>query len=322
MKRTITLVLALMVALALGLAGCGTKDTAEEPGVEEPTVKEGPTVVVGSFLDSEGALLGSMMIQMLDANGIKTEDKTKLGTPDVLRQALLEGEVDLSIDYTGSGQFYHDGEEGAPLWSNAEEGYARIAELDEPLGLIWLTPANANNTELVCTTKALAESEGLKTMDDFAAYVNAGKPVKLIGAQEWMDSSLGLAGFEKAYGFKLADNQLIGLSHGVTAEMLKALANGTDGVNFSLAYGTDGQLDDLGLVILDDTKGVPPVYEPTPVVRAEILEAYPEIDSILKPVFESFDQAILQNLNKRVALGGEDAKAVAEEYLKENGFLK
>lgn len=321
MKRTIALVMTLAVALTFGLAGCGGTG-AKTPAAGEPTVKEGPVVRVGSFLDSEGAVLGSMMIQMLEANGIRTEDKTKLGTPDVLRKALLEGQIDLSIDYTGSGQYYHEGQEGDPVWSDAAQGYARIAELDKTVGLTWLTPAHANNTELIATTKKLADAEGLKTMDDFAAYVNAGKSVKIIGAQEWIDSELGLAGFEKAYGFKLKDNQFIGLSHGVTAEMLSALANGTDGVNFSLAYGTDGQLNDLGLVILEDTKGVPPVYEPTPVIRTEILDAYPEIADILKPVFESFDLATLQDLNRRVALGGEDAKAVAEEYLTQNGFLK
>ncbi|MGB4593860.1 MAG: glycine betaine ABC transporter substrate-binding protein [Coriobacteriia bacterium] len=321
MKRTIALALTLVVALTFGLAGCSATGS-KTPSAGEPTVKEGPVVRVGSFLDSEGAVLGAMMIQLLDANGIQTEDKTKLGTPDVLRKALLEGQIDLSIDYTGSGQYYHEGQEGDPVWSSAADGYARIAELDKAVGLTWLTPANANNTELLATTKKLAEAEGLKTMDDFAAYVNAGKTVKIIGAQEWIDSELGLAGFEKAYGFKLTEDQLIGLSHGVTAEMLSALANGTDGVNFSLAYGTDGQLDDLGLVILEDTKGVPPVYEPAPVIRTETLDAYPEIADILKPLFESFDLATLQDLNRRVALGGEDAKAVAEEYLTQNGFLK
>jgi len=104
--------------------------------------------------------------------------------------------------------------------------------------------------------------------------------------------------------------------------MLKALANGTDGVNFSLCYGTDGQLDDLGLVVLEDTKGVPPVYEPAPVVRGEIMDAYPQIADILAPVFASLDLTTLQTLNSRVALGGEDAKAVAKDYLTTNGFLK
>jgi osmoprotectant transport system substrate-binding protein len=263
-----------------------------------------------------------MVIQMLEAKGIATEDKTKLGQPDVVRQALLQGEIDATIDYTGSGQYYHEGEEGDPKWKSADEAYAAIVALDKDANdLIWLTPAPANNSEYIATTSALAGAEGIETMEDFAEYVNGGGAVKLIASQTWIDNPLGLIGFEEAYGFELADDQLIALSTGNTAEMLTALAKGTDDVNFSLAYGTDGQLSELDLVIITDTKDVPPVYEPAPVFRGEIIEAYPEIAQILDPVFASLDQAKLQELNARVAFGGEDPAAVATAYLEENGFL-
>jgi len=323
MRRKISLLLAfLLVVLSIGVAGCAREERSADVGAAPVQPVEGPPVRVGTFLDSEGALLGSMIIQMLEANGIQAVDNTRLGTPDVVRKALLEGEIDLQVDYTGSGQFYHAGEEGKDLWSDAALGLARIRELDREVNnLWWLTPANANNTELIATTREFAEANGLVTMEDFAEFINGGGQAKLIGAREWMDSSKGLAGFEEAYGFRMQPDQLIGLSHGVTAEMLKALAEGTDGVNFSLTYGTDGQLEDFGLVVLTDTKGVPPVYLPTPVASNEIMEAYPQIESILAPVFESLSLEGLQQLNRRVALAGEDAAAVAREYLKENGFI-
>jgi osmoprotectant transport system substrate-binding protein len=319
-KRILALILT--AVLSLTLVGCGG-DAAEEDGNGAVEPMDGPTVRVGSLLDAEGTILGSMIIQMLEANGISTEDKTKLGTPDVVRQALVEGEIDATIDYTGSGQYYHEGEEGDPKWKNADEAFAAISELDADVyDLIWLTPAPANNSEFIATSVALADAEGIETMEDFADYVNGGGEVKLIGSQSWFDNPLGLTGFEKAYGFELTDDQLIGLSTGNTAEMLTALARGTDGVNFSLAYGTDGQLNELDLAIITDTKDVPPVYEPAPVFRGEIIEAYPEIPDILEPVFLSLDQQTLQELNARVSFGGEDAAAVAEDYLTTNGFLK
>jgi len=95
-----------------------------------------------------------------------------------------------------------------------------------------------------------------------------------------------------------------------------------NGVNFSMAYGTDGQLAALGLIVLEDTKAVQPVYEPAPIVRKEILDEYPGIEVILKPVFESLDLVILQTLNARIQVEGFDAKEVARSYLKEKGFLK
>ena len=80
-------------------------------------------------------------------------------------------------------------------------------------------------------------------------------------------------------------------------------------------------MNELDLVIIIDTKDVPPVYEPTPVFRGAIIAAYPQIADILGPVFLSLDQAKLQELNARIAFGGEDPRAVATSYLEANGFL-
>lgn len=322
MRRLLAWVL--VVLLAFALVGCSTDDaTNDDTTSGEAEEQEGPTVRMGSMLDSEGTVLGAMVMQMLEANGIATEDMTKLGTPDVVREALLQDEIDGTIEYTGNGQYYHEGEEGDPKWKNPTEALAAIQELDKEVNDIdWLTPAPANNSEYIATTKALSEAEGLVTMEDFAEYVNGGGEVKLIGSQLWVDNNLGLIGFEEAYGFELAEDQLIVLATGNTAEMLAALAKGTDGVNFSLTYGTDGQLNELDLVVLADTMDVPPVYEPTPIFRGSIIEAYPEIPDILEPVFLSLDQAKLQGLNARVAIGGEEPADVAASYLEENGFLE
>ncbi|PKQ15783.1 MAG: ABC transporter substrate-binding protein [Actinobacteria bacterium HGW-Actinobacteria-7] len=322
MKRTFLLALAAFSVAAIVLGGCATKPPAA-PVPAEPAKKDVPAIKVGSLLDSEGAVLGSMVIQMLDANGFETVDKTKLGTPDVVRKALLEGEVDATIDYTGSGQFYIAGQEGLPVWNDAKGGYDTIAKLDkEQNNLVWLAPAPANNTELVCGKTDFLTANNIVTMADFAKYVNDGGKTKVICSQTWADKVGGLPSMEKAYGFKLTKSQIIPLSDGVTAQMLKAVAEGTDGVNFSLAYGTDGQLADLGLTIIEDPKSVPPVYEPTPIFRGEIIDAAPEIPGILNPIFETLDQATLQKLNAEVAFAGKDPKVVAKEYLVANGFLK
>jgi osmoprotectant transport system substrate-binding protein len=322
MRRTLALGVTALALVSLVTGGCA-KPTAES-GTRAQSAKDAlPAIKVCSLLDAEGAVLGAMVIQMLNANGFQTVDMTKLGTPDVVRKALLEGAVDATIDYTGSGQFYHDGQEGLPVWKDAATGYAQIAKLDrEKHNIAWLTPAPANNSELIAARKDFLEANGIATMDDFAKYVNAGRKVKVIGSQSWVDSPLGLKGFESAYGFKLKKNQIIALADGVTAPMLKAVAEGTNGVNFSLAYGTDGQLPDLGLLIIDDTRSVPPVYEPAAVFRGEVLDGAPEIAGILEPVFDSLNQVKLQELNRQATLGGKDFKAVAKEYLEANGFLK
>lgn len=278
-------------------------------------------VTIATMIDSEGAVVGSMMVQLLREHGIEVIDRTEFGTPDILRLALTSGEVDLVLDYTGSGQYYHDSPGEEAIWSDPVKGYEATRALDEKNNdLIWLTPASANNTEGLALRRAFAREEGLVTIQDLADYVNSGKPVKLITSSSFAENIRGLAGFEAAYGFRLSADQMIVLASGNTSEMLKALYEQRDGVNVSLVYGTDGALAQMDLVVLEDPKSIPPVYLPCPVLRGQVHRAYPEIEEILKPLFESLSLETLQRLNAKVAFDGLPAKDVAAEYLRETGL--
>lgn len=313
MKKTIALLVGLLLVWTMA-TGC-TK--AEDPADKKP-------VVVATMLDSEGGILGKMIIKMLEENGIPTTDRVNFGTPDILRKALENKEVDLILDYTGSGQYYHPQDATDPsVWNDPQAGYELTAKLDkEKMNILWLTPSKANNTEMIAVKREFSEANNLKSMTDLAAYINAGKPFKLICSASFSENTLGLLGYEEAYGFKLTESQLIILSSGNTSEMLKALSEGTNDINASLVYGTDGALDKMNLVVLEDPMKIPPVYLPAPVIRGEVAAVYPEIEAILKPVFESLTLEILQKLNAQVAYDGKDAASVAEAYLQENGFLK
>lgn len=310
MKQISTVVAVISVAfiLSVGFVSCTKKNEAKP-------------VVVASMIDSEGAILGKMMVLLLEYNKIPVEDRTEFGTPDILRKALETGEVHLVLDYTGSGQYYHEGGD-ASIWSDPVKGYEMTKKLDaEKNNLYWLTPANANNTESLAVSRSFSKETGVKDMLTFAEYVNKGGKIKLICSQSFADNPLGLIGLEQAYRFKMKKNQMIVLAGGNTAEMLKALAEGINDVNVSLVYGTDGAIDQMKLLVLDDPKNIPPVYLPTPVLAGSKLKEFPEIPEILKPLFESLSLEILQGLNARVAYLGEDAGTVAKEYLIEKGFI-
>jgi osmoprotectant transport system substrate-binding protein len=298
------------LSAAMLLSGCGQGARTKAP------------VTVASMIDSEGAILGKMIVLLLESKKIPVNDKTEFGTPDVLRKALEAGELDLVVDYTGSGQYYHENQDPAG-WTDPQTGYELTRKLDkENNDIVWLTPAPANNTEMLAVKREFAEKNNLKDMNDFARYVNSGAPVKLICAAGFAENKLGLPGYEQAYGFKLRENQLIILSSGNTAEMLKALVDGTNGVNVSLVYGTDGALDQMKLMVLADPQSVPPVYLPAPVIRGPVLAGYPQIEALLKPAFQSLTLETLQTLNAKVAFEGQEAKTVAREYLVAKGFLK
>ncbi|NMA49109.1 MAG: ABC transporter substrate-binding protein, partial [Tissierellia bacterium] len=185
----------------------------------------------------------------------------------------------------------------------------------------WLQPAKANNTEMLAVKREFAEANNLEDLNDFAKYVNDGGAVKFITSQLFAEKKFGLLGMEDAYGFKLNPDQLILLPHGNTAETISALVNGTDNVNVALVYGTDGALADLDLVVLDDPESIPPVFEPSAIVTAEVLEKYPEIKDIIEGVFETLTLENLQTMNKKVIVDGMSPKDVAKEHLTNEGFL-
>lgn len=312
MKKLFSLLGILAIILALIVSGCagGGKSDAKGP------------ITVGSKIDTEGALLGQVIILMLQDNGFETVDKSQFGPTQVVRKALISGEIDVYPEYTGNGAFFFD-ETESDVWKDAGQGYERVKELDMTANnIVWLKPAPANNTWAIAIPMELADKENLSTLDDFAAYVNRGGYVKLAGSEEFVTSPVALPSFQEAYGFTLKNEQLLTLSGGNTALTEKAAAEGTDGVNAAMAYGTDGSLSALNLVILDDPKGVQPVYEPAPIIRGEVLDKYPEIADILAPVFQSLDLVILQTLNGKIAFEGQDATDVARDYLTAKGFLK
>lgn len=278
-------------------------------------------LTVGSKIDTEGALLGQMILLMLEENGLAVKDKTEFGPTPIVRKAIVAGEIDIYPEYTGNGAFFFSGQE-AEIWKNRDQAYDRVKALDyEENKLIWLTPAPADNTWALAVREAFAREHNLTTLGDLARYVNEGGSIKLAACEEFVNRDDALPAFERAYDFSIPDSEIIVFSGCNTAQTEKAAARGTSGVNTAMAFGTDGALSALGLQVLEDSKGVQPVYAPTPVVREEALEAFPQIEKILAPVFKALTQKALQEQNAQIAMGGRNARDVAREFLKENGFL-
>jgi len=315
MKKLLSLITGILIVSTFGLSACGTGGTAGTSATKGP-------ITVGSKIDTEGSLLSQMIILMLRNNSFEVNDKSQFGTTDIVRKAIISGELDMYPEYTGNGAFFFN-ESDSPVWKNAQQGYNEVKTLDKQKNnIVWLTPAPANNTWAIAVTKTLADKEKLASLADFAAYVNEGGTVKLIGSQEFITSKAALPAFEDAYGFTLKPEQLLSVASGNTALTEAAAYRGDNGVNAAMAYGTDGDLSAFNLVVLSDPQGAQPVYEPCPIIRSQVYDKYPEIGTILAPVFKSLDLVTLQTLNAKIAVSGQPAADVARTYLKQKGFLK
>ena len=277
-------------------------------------------VVVSSKLSSESAMLGQMIRLMLNANGIQTIDRTRIGATPVVRKALLTGEIDLYVEYTGNaGFFYNDA--ANPAWKDLELGYALGAKLDYQANhIVWLTPAHASNAWALAIRRDVARANHLKTMSDFGRWVAGGGTVVLACSAEFANAGT-LRALETTYGFRLTSDQLIVLAGGETAATIGAAAARTNGINTAMVYGTDGGIVAANLRILQDDRHDQPVYAPVPTIRESVLLAQPQIARLLQPLMASFDTATLQRLNARVQVDGESAESVAADYLRAKGLV-
>jgi osmoprotectant transport system substrate-binding protein len=309
----------LLRTLRAVVIGAGLMLAATATGAQAQTRDK---VVVASKIDTEGGLLGQMIALVLERQGIPVENRVQLGPTKVVRTALESGEIDIYPEYTGNGALFHS-MENDPVWKSAGSAFDTVKRLDgEKYKLVWLDRAPANNTWLIAVRGDLARREHLATMEDFAKLSGRPGAIKLAGSAEFVESAAALPAFEHIYNFKLPRDQIVVLPGGDTAVTIRAAAQSVSGVNAAMVYGTDGSIAALDLVVMDDSKGAQIVYEPAPVVRAEVLQRYPAIAPTLARVFGSLSMSKLQALNAQIAVEGQPARDVAKRYLEQEGLLR
>ena len=322
-KRSIPIVLMMIFACSVSLfAGGDAEEKMDKEMMDDDKMAMMGPIVVASKLDTEAVLLGTVIRLVLEANGFETEDRTSFGTTDVIRQAIISGEIDIYPEYTGNGAFFYPGQAPDSVWKDPQGGYDTIKRLDaDNNDLVWLQQGHANNTWAIAVREDLARAEGLATMDDMGAYIRNGGYYKLAACEEFVTRPDVLPAFQDAYNFTLVDDQLITFAGCETSRTEQAAYQETDGVNAAMAFGTDAQISAFGLRVMVDNKNVQPIYEPAPLIRRDTLEQHPEIADILNPVFDSFDLETLQRLNGAIAVDGLQTETVARDWLSQNGFL-
>lgn len=285
------------------------------------------TIRVGSKQFTEQIVLGQIILVALEDAGFPVEDRTNLGSTQVNRDALVNDEIDIYAEYTGTALYnYFSDVDWADIPSEAYNsrnlGYALVSSYDAALNdLVWLEPTPANNTYAFAVTSEFAEENDVFTAMDFADYVNSGGDVYLATGDEFAQRPDGVAAFEQTYGFDLTEDQMLIIAAGTPAQTEQALNEGANNVNVAMAYATDGALQAYNFVVLEDPLGAQPIYAPTPVIRGEVIRENPEIAGILNPIFRSLDNVTLQTLNAQVEVDGENPRDVAETWLNEAGLI-
>ena len=317
--RTVGL-LVLLFVVATGCSGsvAATLQNVEGGSIGEEYDLSGATFSVGSKEFTEQLILGNITKVALQAAGADVRDQIGLASSDAARQALLADYIDMYWEYTGTGWITHL-QNTDPL-SSRQAQFEAVKEADlEENNIVWVSPpAPANNTYAIAVRKEAYEELGVKKLSDFPQLVN-NRPdaATFCVASEFANRDDGLPGMEEAYGFEFPDNNVSLLALGV---IYQSVDQG-EPCNFGEVFQTDGRIAALDLEIIEDDKNFFAPYNPALTMRQDTYEQYPQIKDLMAPITEELDTETLRNLNRRVDVDGSFPDVVAEEWLRENGFI-
>ena len=275
--------------------------------------QESKSVTVGAKNFTEQYVCGNLIAILLEENGFKVEKQFGTGSA-ITREGLETGQTDLYPEYTGTAwQVYLQQEE---MVNDPVELYNKVKAMDAENGIVWLDRWPLNDTYALGIKKDTVSKYG-SSISDLGAYISSNPKDVIVGVDaEFYERPDGFFAMADRYGFELDKKQIKTMDIGLSYEALNR-----DQVNVAMVFSTDGLLRKYDLHVLEDDKQFFPVYNIAVTVREEILEKYPEIRDILKPLAE-LDDVTMQNLNYQVDAEGLPAEVVAEKYLKDKGIIK
>jgi osmoprotectant transport system substrate-binding protein len=257
-----------------------------------------------------------MMVQAYEAAGANVDDKVNLGGTAVAREALLSGEIDMYMEYNGTGWTVHLGQEDPSF--DSDELTSGVREMDAAENNIaWIGQSPFNNTYGFASSPAATEANGgpfsLQTMME---YVRDNPDAVVCMESEFPDRPDGLILTETATGIELPDAQQNILDTGV---IYTETAN--DNCDFGEVFTTDGRIPALGLTLVEDP-GVNILYNVSATIRQETYDEDPAaFDGITEAILAPLDNIKMAELNARVSAEGEEPAAVARDYLIEQGII-
>lgn len=315
MKRSRTpfrLLLAVLLAMALAAFGCSSDDEGDvdaDAGGTGTTGGDKPKVTVASFNFSESHIVAHIYAKALAEAGYETEVREGLGNREVVGPALESGEVDLYPGYAASDlEFFNKGAgEATP---DADETVTKLNEHLKELKAEALTPSGAININAFVVTKETAEKHKLAKVSDLSAMA---KDLTLGGPAECPQRPFCAKGLKDVYGVEF------GTFRPLEPGPLTYGALGDGSIDVAVGFSTDGAIAANEFVVLDDDKNLQNADNIVPIVSTSVLDE--EIRKILDEVSEKLTTDDLTELNKRADIDKDDPEALAEEWLKDNGFL-
>lgn len=296
MKKRLVTIVTFSIVFLMMLSACGDSSAK---------------IQVGSKNFTESLILGEMYALALEDNDFEVERKLNLGGTLVAHEALKSGDIDVYPEYTGTGLLNIMEEEPQ---TDSQEVFEIVSEYyKDEFDLVWLAPSQANNTQAIAISRKASEEYDITTLSDLQEQA---EHIDFAAVPEFEERADGLAGMNEVYGeFKFKSIKLF--DYGVK---YRAVLN--DEVQGTVAFGTDGELTDPELVLLEDDQFLWPPYLVAPVIRQERLDQDEKISEILDEISAKLDDETMRELNAEVDLNQREYADVAEDFLKAEGLIE
>jgi osmoprotectant transport system substrate-binding protein len=311
-----TKVLAGLLALSLLGAACGDDDdddaaTDEDAGAAD--VPDGPAISIGAQDFGESLILSEIYAGALTDAGYEASTTEVGGFRDLLFGAFESGDVNMAVDYVASElEFLNDG--AGQATSDVDETLAFLEPLLEPMGIVAGAPSEAVDTNAFVITQETSDSLDITTLSDLAAK---GADLTLGAPPDCESNGFCIPGLLRVYGVDFTAN-FTPLDFGVIPDSLDEGA-----IDIGVVGSTDGRLADesTGWVLLEDDMGMFAADNIFPIFSEEVADAYgDDFVALLDEVSAALTTEDLVEMNKRYDVDREDADAIAEDWLADNGF--
>ncbi|MGM7643321.1 glycine betaine ABC transporter substrate-binding protein [Nocardia sp. JW2] len=313
----------LIPVLAVVLAGCGLQSGGSVPlpvgpGSITPVPElDGVAVTVGSKDFTEANILGYLIEFALTAAGANVRDLTNIQGSNSLRDAQLNGQIDIAYDYTGTGWINYLGNETPEPDERKQFDLVRDADRAQH-DMVWAAMAPMNNTYALVTSRRTAEETGVRTLSDYAKLLAAdpAAAATCVGT-EFNVRPDGYPGLAQKYGIDAgrAQKQIVqdALVYQATADAKQC--------RFGSVAATDGRIPALDLVLLEDDKGFFPKYNAALVMHGPFADANPRVVDIMAPISARLTNEVITELNRQVDIDGREPADVARDWMIAEGLV-
>ncbi|MCL2360337.1 MAG: glycine/betaine ABC transporter substrate-binding protein [Defluviitaleaceae bacterium] len=259
---------------------------------------------VGSKDFTESLIIAEIYSLALEAAGFTVDRTGHNLSSGLVHTAILNGEIDLYPEYTGTGLLTVL---GLPLMTNPHEVYELVKrEYYERYQITWLDFTEAHNGQGIVIRTELAQELGISTISDLQPHAHE---LRFVSTAEFLDREDGLPAMVSAFGpFDFYSIDIMG--GGARYEALR-----TNAADVSVAFTTDGHLYNTHYytLLIEDIVIWPP-YNLVPIVRNDILEEHPGIADALNRLAPHLNTPTLLHLNSQVIIYGRDIQDVARDF--------